>query len=142
MTDKNLLNLLIDIRDTSSRYVFSPTKEEYRNEMFSKTLSKAESFHLVQKYGNGCFRIDERGYKVIESNGDLSVLDEKPITVNSQNAHIGNNHGKYSQSSDNSLNVTNPPTADANKIIKSVLIGLFITIIGGLILWYIIEKLN
>jgi len=137
MTDNNLLNLLIEIRDSD---IFYPTKETYQIEGFSTNLKKAESFGLVQRYGklNTNFRLSKSGYQVIESAGDLSVLDEKSIMVNATNAHIGDNSGKYTQSSDNNLTAETPAKTPKKNAIKSITLWtLIVAIIAIIVMIYL-----
>ena len=80
---------------------------------------------------------------LIEENEELnSSLSDNNARTNSFSGNIIYNEskvvGNQSQSSSSfSQNMTKQAAKDETKIIKNIFIGLFVTIVGGLILWYL-----
>jgi len=140
MTNQNLLDLLIEIRDSN---IFSPTKDDYRNKGIREPMELAHAYDLIEEYGKNenNFRLTKNGYTVINSQGDISVLDRSSVSIQSQNNHLGDNYGTYNQTSSKDLNKSTLTKAE-DKTIKRIAIGVFVTVIGGIILWWIIKLIK
>ena len=88
------------------------------------------------------FYLTEKSQKVLDANGDFSVVDEQPTSVNvtASNAHIGNNSGTYHQDSSHSNNSTDNQAPKKTPAITKILIAAIGGFLGGLALWYVVEK--
>jgi len=69
---------------------------------------------------------------------------EKDTRTNNFSGNIIYNESKVSgnqtQSVSSNQNITKHAAKDEMKIIKNILIGLFVTIVGGIIIWYLTTK--
>ena len=127
-----LIDLLTKIRDSD---IWCPTKDDYNNRGIREPMKLAHAYDLIEEYGGrgGNCRLTKDGYKVIEANGDLSILEKPDFSIQSTNTHVGDNYGEYNQSSSKDIKTKNPPTKAENNTIKRVLISLTITVIGRII---------
>ena len=77
-----------------------------------------------------------------ESNSTNSDLNARTLNFNGTTIYNESEvNGNQSQSvSSFSKNMTKQAAKDETKIIKNIFIGLFVTIVGGLILWYLTTK--
>jgi len=90
----------------------------------------SESINPKTGRKTGSLRLTGKGQKVVDANGNFSVLDSTPtINFSSQNTHIGNNSGTYNQSS----------SASDSSSVKQIVIAIVATVVGGLILWLLTE---
>lgn len=110
----------------------------------SHIIQRGIRLGFLQKFPNDHFRYEltEKGQKVVDANGDFSVVDERPTSVNvsATNAHVGDNSGTIHQSSVSNSNnqiPTNAPTTQP--MITKILIGAISAILGGLAVWYLTE---
>ncbi len=84
MTNQKLFDLLIEIRDSD---IFAPTKYDYGERGIDEPMKLAHAYNLIEEFGNrgGNYRLTKNGYAVIDSNGDLSVLDSPSISIRPDN---------------------------------------------------------
>ncbi len=122
--------LSIDIK--TARYIFNKVCEISNTGLNLITSEKVDS----GKY----FIVDLHELEIerfLESGGFekyLEIVEKEPLVIYSENTHVGNNSGTYNQTA-NTGNRYNFPSPNSN--LKTIIIGLFVTIVGGLILWFI-----
>jgi hypothetical protein len=109
------------------------TDREHTKRAWKKGMFDLES--LIKKLRNETIlMIEDKTEKLNET---------KSISTNNFNGNIvyaeGNIDGKIHQSSYQNKTVKTPP-AKATVIIKKILIGVIITVIGGLLVWYLTTK--
>lgn len=129
-----LIELLTEIRDSD---IWSPTKDDYNNREIGEPMKLAQAYKLIEDYGTRSknYKLTDRGYKVIEAKGDLSILDKTEFSIQSTNNHISDNYGEYHQSASKDINTKNPQAKTDKKNIKNKSIGVICKILGGLPQW-------
>lgn len=88
---------------------------------------------LQQTYQSGVSELTEKGQKVVDANGDFSVVDEHPptpINAPNSNIHIGSNSGSYIQNS-----LPNTGRIKNDKTLRNAIIAIITSTIAGLIVW-------
>jgi hypothetical protein len=134
MVNHDLLALLIEIRDSE---IFVLTKKTIQKNPKQESFKIALAYNLIEEFGaqGRNYRLTKNGHSVINSKGDISVLNRPAFSIQSDKVHVGNNYGSYNQSSSTVKNAS-------NKTIKEIGIGIFVTVLGGLLLWIIIQFMS
>lgn len=117
------------------RGFISRTKDT--DEQLKKDIARAKNLGYIQQKINlktglpgHSYEFTERGQRLVDSGYNFSVVeDNTSFNIKGTNVHVGNNSGNYSQVS--------PIKKERNIMIK-IIIGVFIAVIAGLILYFII----
>lgn len=106
--------------------------DEETNRIFNRAVNL--NFLMKDPKHIGTLLLTEKGQKVVDANGDFSVVEEQPTSIHAPNSniHFGDNSGTYHQESDNSNNKNTN-----RKTIKNTVIAIFIATVAGLIVWYL-----
>jgi hypothetical protein len=129
-------------------YIHAWNKIDFDTKIGGLKIHTTDREHTKREWKNGMFDLVSL-LKTLKHEIELRIEDnnteinEPKVLTNNFNGNIvyteGNIDGTIHQSSSENKTVKTPPKTAA-KIIKDILIGLFITIIGGLILWFLTTK--
>lgn len=129
-------------------YIHAWNKIDFDTKIGNIKIITTDREHIKREWKNGMFDLVSL-LKTLKHEIELRIEDNNTETnktkllTNNFNGNIvyteGNFKGKVNQSSSQNKTVKTPP-AIATVAIKKILIGVIITVIGGLIVWYLTTK--
>ncbi|WP_134356079.1 hypothetical protein [Flavobacterium psychrophilum] len=130
-------------------YAYAWNEIDFDTKIGGFKIHTTDREHTKREWKKGMFDLESL-LKTLRNEITLKIEDEtektnetKPISTNNFNGNIvyaeGNIDGKIHQSSSQNKTVKTPP-AKATVTIKKILIGVFVSVIGGLILWFLTTK--
>lgn len=129
-------------------YIHAWNKIDFDTKIGNIKIITTDREHIKREWKNGMFDLVSL-LKTLKHEIELRIEDNNTETTktklltNNFNGNIvyteGNFEGKVNQSSSQNKTVKTPP-AIATVTIKKILIGVIITVIGGLIVWYLTTK--
>lgn len=129
-------------------YIHAWNKIDFDTKIGGIKIHTTDREHIKREWKNGMFDLVSL-LKTLKHEIELRIEDNNTETnktkllTNNFNGNIvyteGNFEGKVNQSSSQNKTVKTPP-AIATVTIKKILIGVIITVIGGLIVWYLTKN--
>jgi hypothetical protein len=130
-------------------YAYAWNEIDFDTKIGGLKIHTTDREHTKREWKKGMFDLESL-LKTLRNEIILMIEDEtekpnepKSISTNNFNGNIvyaeGKIDGTIHQSSSQNKTVNTPP-AKATVIIKKILIGVFITVIGGIIVWYFTTK--
>jgi len=131
-------------------FIYAWNKIDFDTKIGDIKIYTTDRDHIKQEWKKGMF--DLKSLIKILRNEVVLMIDqesnlehsEKDTRTNNFSGNIIYNESKVSgnqtQSVSSNQNITKHAAKDEMKIIKNILIGLFVTIVGGIIIWYLTTK--
>ncbi|WP_445947450.1 hypothetical protein [Shewanella sp.] len=113
------------------------------SEQDNRTINRGASLGFLKPHPtqNGTYHLDDKGWKVVDANGDFSVVEEQPTSLNvtATNAIVGDVSGTVHQSSVSERTIienNTPKTKPSRTQTIIAVLAVIIAIIGiGVMIW-------